>query len=119
MAALSRDAVEQDLAFLGLIVFRNELKPDSRDAILALKKGYVRPVMVTGDNAQASNFQCLCITYYPGTESLQQRGAQLRQSTVPTIPCSAAPSVLDPYLEGASSDARIMAGRHVLTRHSA
>ena len=55
VAAMSRDAVEQDLAFLGLIVFRNELKPDSRDAILALKKGYVRPVMVTGDNAQASS----------------------------------------------------------------
>ena len=62
VAALSRDAVEQDLAFLGLIVFRNELKSDSRDAILALKQGYVRPVMVTGDNAQASSSQPLCIT---------------------------------------------------------
>ena len=71
VAALSRDAVEQDLAFLGLIVFRNELKPDSRDAILALKKGYVRPVMVTGDNAQASSFRCMCIMYCPGAKLLQ------------------------------------------------
>ena len=65
VAALSRDAVEQDLAFLGLIVFRNELKPDSRDAILALKKGYVRPVMVTGDNAQASIRPFLCVICCP------------------------------------------------------
>ena len=68
LAAQSREAVEQDLAFLGLIVFRNELKPDSRAAILALKKGCVRPVMVTGDNAQASIPQFLRISCCPGAE---------------------------------------------------
>lgn len=46
-----RDAVEESLALLGLIMFRNEIKEDSRDAILTLKQGDIRPVMITGDNA--------------------------------------------------------------------
>lgn len=47
---MNRDELEQDLTCLGLVVFRNQLKPDSADAIKRLKKGAVRPVMVTGDN---------------------------------------------------------------------
>ncbi|DAZ96102.1 TPA: hypothetical protein N0F65_000650 [Lagenidium giganteum] len=46
-----RDAVEENVALLGLIMFRNEIKPDSRDAILTLKRGDIRTVMITGDNA--------------------------------------------------------------------
>ncbi|KAE9357527.1 putative cation-transporting ATPase [Phytophthora rubi] len=46
-----RDAVEESLALLGLIMFRNEIKEDSRDAILTLKQGNIRSVMITGDNA--------------------------------------------------------------------
>jgi predicted P-type ATPase len=46
-----RDAVEAGLSLLGLLNFRNELKEDSRDAILKLKAGDVRTVMITGDNA--------------------------------------------------------------------
>ncbi|KAG6577845.1 Cation-transporting ATPase [Phytophthora cinnamomi] len=46
-----RDAVEESLALLGLIMFRNEIKEDSRDAISTLKQGDIRPVMITGDNA--------------------------------------------------------------------
>ncbi|GLE00553.1 hypothetical protein PINS_up009310 [Pythium insidiosum] len=47
----NRDSVEEDLTLLGLIMFRNELKDDSRDAIMTLKQGDVRTVMITGDNA--------------------------------------------------------------------
>ncbi|TMW57735.1 hypothetical protein Poli38472_014338 [Pythium oligandrum] len=47
----NRDAVEEGLSLLGLIMFRNEIKEDSRDAILKLKSGDVRTVMITGDNA--------------------------------------------------------------------
>ena len=43
-----------ELTWLGLILFRNELKPDTADAILALKEGNVRCVMITGDNAQVN-----------------------------------------------------------------
>ena len=49
---IDRDAVEKDLSFVGLINFRNELKVDTTEAICTLKAGDVRPVMITGDNAQ-------------------------------------------------------------------
>ncbi|BBN18845.1 hypothetical protein MPTK1_8g05990 [Marchantia polymorpha subsp. ruderalis] len=54
--ALSRDEVEQSLDFLALILFRNELKPESLHAIQDLKQGEVRPLMVTGDNAQCGYY---------------------------------------------------------------
>ena len=53
---MGREDCERDLTFLTLLLFRNELKPDSADAIAALKQGAVRPVMVTGDNAQCGFF---------------------------------------------------------------
>ena len=37
----SRDQLEGGLTFIGLLIFRNELKPDTRDAILDLKAGHV------------------------------------------------------------------------------
>ena len=49
---LTRDDVEASLTCLGLLFFRNELKPDSAAAMAKLKKGNVRNVMITGDNAQ-------------------------------------------------------------------
>lgn len=39
---ISRDELEKDLEFVALILFRNELKPDSRSAIEALKEGEVK-----------------------------------------------------------------------------
>ncbi len=38
---MSRDEVETGLHLLALLLFRNELKPDSADAILSLKEGQV------------------------------------------------------------------------------
>ncbi|CAD7964392.1 unnamed protein product [Amoebophrya sp. A120] len=47
----SRAELEAKLnQFLGLIYFRNELKPDSSAAIQILKQGNIRPVILTGDN---------------------------------------------------------------------
>jgi cation-transporting ATPase 13A3/4/5 len=37
-------------------MFRNNLKPDTADAIVALKVGTVRPVMITGDTAMTGVF---------------------------------------------------------------
>jgi cation-transporting ATPase 13A3/4/5 len=45
-----RAEVEKDLKFLGLLLFRNQLKPDSASAIAALRAGNIRTVMCTGDN---------------------------------------------------------------------
>ncbi|CAH0474921.1 unnamed protein product [Peronospora belbahrii] len=49
--ANNREAVDESLSLLGLILFRNELKEDTADAIAKLKGGDIRTVMVTGDNA--------------------------------------------------------------------
>ncbi|ETP11523.1 hypothetical protein F441_12937 [Phytophthora nicotianae CJ01A1] len=46
-----RDKVDENLSLLGLILFRNELKEDTKDAIKQLKSGDIRVVMITGDNA--------------------------------------------------------------------
>lgn len=57
VASLSRDEVENSgLEFQGLILFRNELKSDTKGAILHLRDGEVRPVMITGDNAHCGYY---------------------------------------------------------------
>jgi len=45
-----REDLEQSLTCLGLIAFRNELKPTSASALAALRDGDIRSVIVTGDN---------------------------------------------------------------------
>ena len=50
VASLSRDEAEgAGLQFVGLLLFKNKLKPDSAAAVAALRFGAVRPVMITGD----------------------------------------------------------------------
>ncbi|XP_069435362.1 polyamine-transporting ATPase 13A2 isoform X3 [Ovis canadensis] len=51
---LPRDAVEQQLSLLGLLVMRNLLKPQTPGVIQALRKTRIRTVMVTGDNLQTA-----------------------------------------------------------------
>ncbi|KAM5248693.1 polyamine-transporting ATPase 13A2 [Ctenodactylus gundi] len=51
---LSRDTVERDLSFLGLLVMRNLLKPQTAPVIQALRRTRIRTVMVTGDNLQTA-----------------------------------------------------------------
>uniref|UniRef100_A0AAA9U070 Polyamine-transporting ATPase 13A2 n=1 Tax=Bos taurus TaxID=9913 RepID=A0AAA9U070_BOVIN len=51
---LPRDAVEQELSLLGLLVMRNLLKPQTPGVIQALRKTHIRTVMVTGDNLQTA-----------------------------------------------------------------
>ena len=43
-----RDLVEQELSFLGLLVMRNLLKPQTPGVIQALRNTRIRTVMVTG-----------------------------------------------------------------------
>ncbi len=47
---IKREAVESELRFLGLLVMRNMLKPETTPVIAELKEADVRCVMVTGDN---------------------------------------------------------------------
>ncbi|KAI8076794.1 uncharacterized protein BX664DRAFT_343939 [Halteromyces radiatus] len=46
-----RDKMEEDIRFMGLIVFKNQLKPDTTENIAELKRGATRTVMITGDTA--------------------------------------------------------------------
>ncbi|CEG75750.1 hypothetical protein RMATCC62417_10742 [Rhizopus microsporus] len=52
----TRDELESNLNFTGLLLLKNQLKPDSADAIQQLKDGDVRTVMITGDNAYTGVF---------------------------------------------------------------
>jgi len=47
-----RDRVEEadSFSFLGFLLFRNELRPDSRATLVSLTKAAVRSIMITGDN---------------------------------------------------------------------
>ncbi|NWW71797.1 AT132 ATPase, partial [Climacteris rufus] len=47
---LPRDSVESGLNFLGFLVMKNVLKPESAPVIHLLRNANIRPVMVTGDN---------------------------------------------------------------------
>lgn len=44
MKSLSRDDLESNLTFISLLLFRNELKPDTRSAIKNLREGEVGSV---------------------------------------------------------------------------
>ena len=47
-----RENMEKNLDFLGLIVFHNPNKPESRKTIKTLKKAKIAIKMITGDNPQ-------------------------------------------------------------------
>ncbi|NXF41025.1 AT132 ATPase, partial [Nyctibius bracteatus] len=46
---LQRDSAESSLTFLGFLVMKNVLKPESAPVIHLLRNANIRPVMVTGD----------------------------------------------------------------------
>lgn len=46
----SRDNFMKDINFLGLLVFENKLKSDSKNTIELLKEGAIDSRMITGDN---------------------------------------------------------------------
>ncbi|KAM4651586.1 polyamine-transporting ATPase 13A2 isoform 2-T5 [Discoglossus pictus] len=47
---MTRESAERDLTFLGLLIMRNVLKPETTPVIYGLRKAKIRTVMVTGDN---------------------------------------------------------------------
>jgi len=50
VAGMTREELESGPSVIGLLLFRNEMKADSPDAIDMLKEGSVRSVICTGDN---------------------------------------------------------------------
>ncbi|NXA16522.1 AT132 ATPase, partial [Sapayoa aenigma] len=64
---LPRDSVESSLTFLGFLVMKNVLKPESAPVIQLLRNANIRPVMVTGDNMlTAMNVARSCRMLEPG-----------------------------------------------------
>ncbi|XP_025263819.1 probable cation-transporting ATPase 13A3 isoform X2 [Camponotus floridanus] len=54
ISKLSREAVERELEFLGLVVLENRLKQPTASVITELKEANIRIVMITGDNIQTA-----------------------------------------------------------------
>ncbi|KAM3872209.1 polyamine-transporting ATPase 13A2 [Diretmus argenteus] len=50
LKTIERGAVERDMRFLGLLVMKNLVKPESTTVINTLRLAHLRSVMVTGDN---------------------------------------------------------------------
>lgn len=53
---VDRDSLENGLELLGLLIYRNELKPDTADALRKLREGMCRSVIITGDNALTGRY---------------------------------------------------------------
>ncbi|XP_012274124.1 probable cation-transporting ATPase 13A3 [Orussus abietinus] len=51
---MTRDMVEQDLEFLGLVILENRLKPATVQVIRELREANINVVMITGDNIQTA-----------------------------------------------------------------
>ncbi|NXM01131.1 AT134 ATPase, partial [Tyrannus savana] len=52
--ALSREEVESDLTFLGLLIMENRLKKETKPVLEELSAACIRSVMATGDNIQTA-----------------------------------------------------------------
>jgi len=70
-AIMTREEAEKDLMMLGLLLFKNPLRVDTRQTIERLREGQVRSVMITGDAAGTA----ICIA----------REASLVQPGVPVL----------------------------------
>ncbi|KAJ3303493.1 hypothetical protein HDV03_003770 [Kappamyces sp. JEL0829] len=46
----SRTALERDMVLIGILLFRNDLKPDTPYELQRLREGGIRPVIITGDH---------------------------------------------------------------------
>eukprot|EP00730_Choanoeca_flexa_P014697 TRINITY_DN6522_c0_g1_i1.p1 TRINITY_DN6522_c0_g1~~TRINITY_DN6522_c0_g1_i1.p1 ORF type:complete len:862 (+),score=245.74 TRINITY_DN6522_c0_g1_i1:22-2607(+) len=49
-----RDQVEQDLRFLGLVIFENRVKPETEPVLRQLQDANIRTLMITGDNIKTA-----------------------------------------------------------------
>ncbi|KAJ1086907.1 hypothetical protein NDU88_000102 [Pleurodeles waltl] len=54
LTRLTREEVESNLEFLGLLVMENQLKPETKPVLQELLEARIRTVMVTGDNLQTA-----------------------------------------------------------------
>ncbi|KAI8907999.1 hypothetical protein EDD86DRAFT_208692 [Gorgonomyces haynaldii] len=58
MQQLRRKSVEQDLVFLGFMLYQNPLKEESKETISLLKQAQIRSIIITGDHALTAIHCC-------------------------------------------------------------
>ena len=51
---MSRQDIERGATMIGLLLFRNELKPDTQSALAEIRNGGCRTVMITGDHVHTA-----------------------------------------------------------------
>lgn len=86
MQRVSRQDIEEDLKFLGLLTLGNLLKPETIPTIEKLNKACIRTVMVTGDNmltAISVANECGMISGQDKTILLQVEGALKKSGKTP------------------------------------
>lgn len=82
----TREEAEHDLVMLGLLLFKNPLRSDTRQTIERLRAGEVRPVMITGDTAgTAIRIAKESALVHPGVPVLLADLAQEPGSKVSTV----------------------------------
>ncbi|XP_075194635.1 putative cation-transporting ATPase 13A4 [Anomaloglossus baeobatrachus] len=54
LQSIDREEVEKDMAFLGLLILENRLKPETSTVLEELHAANIRTVMITGDNIQTA-----------------------------------------------------------------
>jgi cation-transporting ATPase 13A3/4/5 len=86
--AMPRNEVETGNSCLALLTFRNNLKPDTGDAMVVLQKGDVRPVMITGDTAMTGVYIARKCAMVPPTATVllgNLRAKQTEGEKAPTL----------------------------------
>ncbi|XP_078614981.1 polyamine-transporting ATPase 13A3-like isoform X1 [Branchiostoma floridae x Branchiostoma japonicum] len=94
---MSRDQVETDLTFLGLMVMQNALKPETTPTIQQLREANIRTVMVTGDNIlTAVSVARECKMICSGQQVVEVTALPPTDSTPPTITYTVSTKHMEP-----------------------
>uniref|UniRef100_A0A8B9LR69 ATPase cation transporting 13A2 n=1 Tax=Astyanax mexicanus TaxID=7994 RepID=A0A8B9LR69_ASTMX len=64
LSSIERVDLERDMQFLGLLVMKNQLKPESAGVITTLRRAQIRPVMVTGTSFSSFSFHRMILMVY-------------------------------------------------------
>lgn len=72
LTVLTRDEVESEMRFLGLLVMKNLVKPESPEVISTLRQARLRTVMITGMSKQRFYLQNTDTTPQPGSIAAPQ-----------------------------------------------
>ncbi|MBN3324731.1 AT132 ATPase, partial [Atractosteus spatula] len=83
---VQREAVESDMQFLGFLVMRNLVKPETAPVISTLRQASIRTIMATGDNIlTAVNVARGCGMVAPGERVIFVHGAPPLGHSPPTL----------------------------------